>query len=45
MSIDHIKSGIWNSKISKIILIGDSTILLDYKHQFMENLHAVNSTS
>ena len=32
MSVDHIISGIYNLRIWKVILIGDSTILLDYKH-------------
>ena len=30
MSIDHVINGIFNSMIRKVILIGDSTILLDY---------------
>ena len=42
-SIDHIISEICNSSIGKVILIGDSTTLLDYGHQFMESLHAVDS--
>ena len=32
MSIDHIVSEICNSRIGEVILIGDSTTLLDYKH-------------
>ena len=32
MSIDHIISEIYNLRIKEIILIGDSTTLLDYKH-------------
>ena len=32
MSVDHIKSRIYNSMIGKVILIGDSTTLLDYRH-------------
>ena len=35
MSIDHIISGIYNSSIREVILIGDGTTLLDYGHQFM----------
>ena len=34
MSIDSIIDGIYNSKIEEVILIGDSTILLDYEHFF-----------
>ena len=45
MSIDHIISGICNSRIEEVILIGDSTALLDYRHQFMESLHIVDSMS
>ena len=36
MSIDHIISEIYNSSIREVILIGDSTTLLDYGHQFMK---------
>ena len=43
MSIDHIISEICNSRIGEVILIGDCTILLDYRHQFMESLHVVDS--
>ena len=32
MPIDDIISGIYNSKIGEVILIGDKTTLLDYKH-------------
>ena len=32
MSVDHIISGIYNLRIEEVILIGDSTTLLDYKH-------------
>ena len=32
MSVDHIISGICNSMIEKVILIGDNTTLLDYGH-------------
>ena len=32
MPVDHIISGICNSVIWEVILIGDNTILLDYKH-------------
>ena len=45
MSIDHIINGICNSRIGKVILIGDNAILLDYGHQFMGNLHAVDCKS
>ena len=45
MSIDHIMSEICNSNIREVILIGDSTILLNYGHQFMESLHVVDSRS
>ena len=31
MSIDHIISGISNSRVKEVILIGDNTTLLDYK--------------
>ena len=45
MSFDHIISGICNSRIEEAILIGDSTTLLDYKHQFMGSLYTVDSKS
>ena len=45
MSIDHIISGICNSRIEEVILIGDSTALLDYRHQFMESLHTKDGRS
>ena len=45
MSIDHIISGICNSRIQETILIGDNTTLLNYKHQFMGSLHVVDSRS
>ena len=32
MSIDHIISGICNSRIEEVILIGDSITLLDFGH-------------
>ena len=32
MSINHIISGICNSIIEEVILMGDSTTLLDYEH-------------
>ena len=44
MSIDHIISGICNSRIGKVIWISDSTTLLDYGHQFMESLYVVDSS-
>ena len=43
MSIDHIISDVCNSRIGKVILISDSTTLLDYEHQFMRILRAINS--
>ena len=45
MSINYIISGICNSRIGEVILIGDKTSLLNYKHQFMRNLHVVDSRS
>ena len=45
MSVDHIISGICNSSIGEVILIGDNTTLLYYKHQFMESLHVVDNRS
>ena len=45
MSIDHIISGIYNSRIGNVILIGDNTTLLNYKHQFMGSLYVVDSVS
>ena len=45
MSIDHIISEIYNLRIEELILIGDSTILLDYRHRFMRSLHVVDSKS
>ena len=45
MSIDHIISGICNSRIGEVILIGDNIVLLDYGHQFIGNLHAMDSRS
>ena len=36
---------IYNSMIWEVILIGDSTTLLDYRHHFMGSLHVVNSRS
>ena len=45
MSIDNIISEICNSIIKEVILIGDSTTLLDYGYQFMESLHVVDSRS
>ena len=43
MLIDHIISRSYNSRIGDVILIGDSTTLLDYGHQFIGNLHVVDS--
>ena len=45
MSIDHIITEICNSRIGEVILIGDCTILLDYKHQLIGSLHVVDSRS
>ena len=45
MSIDNIISEICNSIIKEVILIGDSTTLLDYGYQFMESLHVVDGRS
>ena len=45
MSFDHIISGICNSRIEEVILIGDGTTLLDYEHQFIGSLYAVDSRS
>ena len=45
MSIDHIISGICNSRIKEIILIGNNATLLDYKHQFIGSLHVVDNRS
>ena len=41
MSIDHIINRIYNSKIGKVILIGDSTTLLHYGYQFI-SLYAMD---
>ena len=43
MSIDYITSGICNSKIWEVILISDDITLLDYEHQFMGGLRAVDN--
>ena len=32
MAFDHIITEIYNSRIEKVILIGDNTTLLDYGH-------------
>ena len=45
MLIDNIISGICNSRIKDVILIGDITTLLDYEHQFMGSLNVVDSRS
>ena len=45
MSFDYIISEICNSMIEEVILIGDSTTLLDYRHWFIGSLHAVDSRS
>ena len=38
-------SGICNSRIGEVILIGDNITLLDYEHQFMGSLYVVDSRS
>ena len=43
MPIDHIINRICNSRIREVILIGDNTILLDYKYVFIRILHAMDS--
>ena len=45
MSIDHIISENCNLRIGKVILISDNTTLLNYEHQFIENLHEVDGRS
>ena len=45
MSFDDIISGICNLRIEEVILVGDSTTLLDYGHWFMGCLHAVEGKS
>ena len=35
MLVDHIINEICNLRIKEVILIGDNTTLLDYRHQFM----------
>ena len=45
MSINHIISEIYNSRLREVILIGDSTTLLYYEYQFIGSLHAVDSKS
>ena len=45
MSIDHIISRICNLRTEDVILIGDNTILLDCRHQFMGSLHVVDIRS
>ena len=45
MSFDNIISGICNLNIGEVILMGDNTILLDYRHKFMRNLHVVDNRS
>ena len=34
---------IYNSNIREVILLGDNTTLLYYKHQFIESLHVVDN--
>ena len=41
MSVNHIISGIYNLRIGEVILIDDSTTLLDYEHQFIGSLYAI----
>ena len=45
MPIDHIRSRIYNLRMREVILISDSTTLLDYRHKCMGSLHIVNSRS
>ena len=41
MLVDHIISEIYNLRIRKIILIDDSTTVLDYGYQFIGSVHIV----
>ena len=43
MSINHIISEIYNTRIIEVILIGDNNTLLNYGHQFIEGLHVMDS--
>ena len=43
MSIDHMISEIYNSRIGEVILIDDNTTLLDYGYQLMRGLLIVCS--
>ena len=45
MSLDHTISGICNSRLLKVIFIGDNTILLNYKHHLIGSLHIMDSRS
>ena len=45
MLVDHIINRISNSRIGEVILIDDRTTLLDYRHQFIGSLYAVDSRS
>ena len=45
MLVVHIISEICNSRIGEVILIGDNATLVDYRHEFMRSLHAMNSRS
>ena len=45
MLVDHIISRICDSRVEEVILISDSTTLLDYRHQFIGSLHVVGSRS
>ena len=45
MSLDYIISEIFNSRIGKVILISDTTTLLNYKYRFMGSLHVMDSRS
>ena len=42
MLIDHIISGIWNTRIGEVILEDDRNTLLDYRHQVIGSLHAMD---
>ena len=45
MTIDHIIKRICNLRIKEVILIGDSTTLIDYKYQYIRSLHVADGIS
>ena len=45
MTIDHIIKRICNLRIKEVILIDDSTILIDYKYQYIGSLHVADGIS